>query len=87
MLTTDSTEISQDIQVYLDSINKDTVRYNDVCILSSDSLVIPRHSSEAREYIPFVFLKKGNMVSDRVRFIEDVSLYTFGVLSSNIHMK
>lgn len=48
-------------------------------------LIIPRHSSERRSYIPIAFEDPSNIASDAVSIIPGASLYLFGVLSSTVH--
>ncbi|MGN0269535.1 MAG: DNA methyltransferase [Candidatus Weimeria sp.] len=52
----------------------------------SDYIIVPRHSSEKRRYIPFGFLSPDIIVNDAVQIIPDATLYEFGILMSNIHM-
>lgn len=49
-------------------------------------IVIPRHSSERREYIPFGFLEPKIICGDSNLCIPDADLYVFGVLTSKMHM-
>ena len=49
-------------------------------------ILIPRHSSENRKYIPFGFLSPDNIVGDTCLSIDHVSLYHFGILQSALHM-
>ena len=49
-------------------------------------ILIPRHSSENRRYIPMGFLTPDILTSDAVQIIPDASLYHFGILESNVHM-
>ena len=52
----------------------------------SDYLMIPRVSSERRRYIPIGYLNKEVICSDSSIYLPDASLYTFGVIISNVHM-
>ncbi|MCZ2132142.1 MAG: class I SAM-dependent DNA methyltransferase [Bacteroidetes bacterium] len=52
----------------------------------SDYVLIPRHSSENRKYIPMGFFDENSIASDSCLFIEGAKLYHFGVLMSAIHM-
>jgi hypothetical protein len=52
----------------------------------SDYVLIPRHSSENRKYIPMGFFDENSIASDSCLFIEGAKLYHFGVLMSSIHM-
>lgn len=49
-------------------------------------ILIPRVSSEKREYIPMGFLDASVIASDAVQIIPSGSLYHFGVLTSSTHM-
>ena len=53
---------------------------------SSDYIIIPRHSSENRKYIPFGFVSSEIIVNDAVQIIPNATLYHFGILTSNVHM-
>lgn len=50
------------------------------------AIVVPRHSSENRKYIPFGFIGKEMILTDAAMCIPDASVYEFGVLESNVHM-
>ena len=49
-------------------------------------LLIPRVSSERREYIPIGFMSPGDLSSDSVQIIPGAGLWHFGVLTSSAHM-
>jgi len=49
-------------------------------------ILIPRHSSENRKYIPMGFITKQSIASDSCLFIADASLFHFGILTSAMHM-
>lgn len=52
----------------------------------SDYIIIPRHSSEKRFYIPFGFIRPDILVNDAVQIIPHATRYHFGVLISRVHM-
>ena len=52
----------------------------------SDYILIPRHSSENRKYVPVGFISPEIIVNDAVQIIPNADLYHFGVLTSNVHM-
>lgn len=52
----------------------------------SEYIIIPRHSSENRRYIPFGFVSPNIIVNDAVQIIPDATLYHLGVMESNVHM-
>ena len=49
-------------------------------------IIIPRHSSETRRYIPFGFVSPEIIVNDAVQIIPNANRYHFGVMMSNVHM-
>lgn len=48
-------------------------------------ILIPRHSSENRKYIPFGYLSPDNIVGDTCLSVEEVTLYHFGIIQSLMH--
>jgi hypothetical protein len=49
-------------------------------------VLIPRHSSENRNYIPMGFFDEHSIASDSCLFVEGAKLYHFGILMSIMHM-
>ncbi len=49
-------------------------------------VLVPRHSSETRKYIPMSYFTPRFIVSDSCCCLPDAKLYHFGVLSSMMHM-
>lgn len=49
-------------------------------------ILIPRHSSENRDYIPIGFFDKTNIAHDSCLVIGSTNLWLFGVLTSKMHM-
>ena len=49
-------------------------------------LLIPRHSSENRRYIPFGYLSSDVICGDANMMIPDAGIYHFGIMESNVHM-
>jgi hypothetical protein len=52
----------------------------------SDYVLIPRHSSEYRKYIPIAFFDSDSIVSDSCLCVPNATFYHFGVLTSVMHM-
>ncbi|MCL2722330.1 MAG: hypothetical protein FWD47_13455 [Treponema sp.] len=52
----------------------------------SDFILIPRHSSENRRYIPIGFISADIIAGDSNMIIPNATLYHFGILTSNVHM-
>ncbi|OSZ79005.1 SAM-dependent methyltransferase [Chitinophagaceae bacterium IBVUCB1] len=53
---------------------------------SNDYILIPRHSSENRKYIPLGYFSADHIVSDSCLAVENATLYHFGILHSEMHM-
>lgn len=51
-----------------------------------DYLLIPVVSSEKRKYIPIGIVKKDVIANTNAQVIPNISLYEFGILTSNVHM-
>lgn len=52
---------------------------------TTNYVLIPRHSSENRKYIPFGFFSKDCIVADSCNSIPKASKYHFGILVSDMH--
>lgn len=52
----------------------------------TDYVLIPRHSSENRKYIPFGFFSKDYIASDSCLSVSNATKYDFGILTSEMHM-
>ena len=52
----------------------------------TEYIIVPRHSSENRKYIPMGFVRPECIASDAVLTIQNATLYHFGILESNVHM-
>lgn len=50
------------------------------------AIVVPRHSSENRLYIPLGFIGKEMILTDAAMCIPNAGIYDFGILESNVHM-
>jgi len=50
------------------------------------AIIIPKVSSEKRDYIPIGFIDNSTIVTDLAFIIPDATLYHFGILSSRMHM-
>ena len=48
-------------------------------------LLIPRVSSERRQYVPIGFMSLDDITSDSVQLIPSAGLYHFGILTSSVH--
>lgn len=53
---------------------------------NSEYILVPRHSSENRKYVPMGFFPKDVISTDANSIIANADLFEFGVLESNVHM-
>ena len=60
--------------------------FQEVRECSSDYVAIPKVSSEQRRYIPMEYLSAKIIPGDMLFMMPDASLYSLGVLTSNVHM-
>jgi hypothetical protein len=51
----------------------------------SEYLLIPRVSSERRNYVPIGFVSPNVIASDATSFVPNATVYHFGILTSNVH--
>jgi hypothetical protein len=65
---------------------KHSHKFAEIRRINSNSIIIPRVSSERREYIPIGFLDKNSIISDSALAIYDAEPWIFAVLTSKIHM-
>jgi len=69
------------------NILKDTPsKYFQPQVPLNESVVIPVVSSENRRYIPMCFMPKEVVYTNALFFVDNATIYTFGVLTSNVHM-
>lgn len=61
-------------------------RFGEVRHQETDSIIIPRHSSENREYIPIGFLNSEAVIADSALAVYDIEPWLFGVIHSKMHM-
>lgn len=52
----------------------------------TDAILIPRVSSERREYIPMGYVDKDTIISDSAHAVYDAEPWVFGILTSRMHM-
>ena len=61
-------------------------KFAEIRFKNSDSIIVPRVSSENRKYIPCGFLSTDSIISDSAQAIYDAEPWIFGVISSLMHM-
>jgi len=52
---------------------------------TNDFIALPEVSSEKRRYIPIGFMSKDIIVGNKLYVVENVGLYHFGIMTSNVH--
>ena len=72
----ESTRNRADRPALFDQLRQPTSRY----------IVIPRHSSENRKYVPFAYFNPDVIIGDSCTAVPDATLYHFGVITSAAHM-
>ena len=69
------------------NILKDTPsKYFQPQVPKGRSLVVPVVSSINRRYIPICFMEEGMVYTNALFFVDNASIFTFGILTSNVHM-
>ena len=61
-------------------------QFRDLNVAKHHALIIPRVSSERREYIPIGMIDNSYIISDSAQAIYDCDPWVLGVISSKIHM-
>lgn len=61
-------------------------RFGEVRYKATPSIIVPRHSSENREYIPMGYLDASVVISDAALAVYDAELWVFAMLTSRTHM-
>ncbi|MEN9327784.1 MAG: hypothetical protein RI947_592 [Candidatus Parcubacteria bacterium] len=61
-------------------------RFGEIRYKVTDSIIVPRVSSERREYIIAGYLNKNTIISDAANAIYDAELWVFSILVSRMHM-
>ena len=65
---------------------KHPFRFRDTNVGENGSIIVPRVSSERREYIPMGFLGPDTVISDAANAIYDAEPWVFGLIQSRMHM-
>lgn len=61
-------------------------KFGEIRYKESECIIIPRVSSERREYIPIGYLPAGTVVSDSAFAVYDAPKWLFAILTSKMHM-
>jgi hypothetical protein len=61
-------------------------QFRDLKEAKKNQIIVPRVSSERREYIPTGFLDKDVIISDSAQVVYDAEAYMMGILTSKMHM-
>lgn len=68
------------------SLSSDPTAYHVTVVPDAPYLVVPEVSSERREYVPIGWLAPPIIPSNKLLVVEEASLWSFGVLTSRMHM-
>ncbi|MBP1325051.1 hypothetical protein JOF28_000283 [Leucobacter exalbidus] len=61
-------------------------RFAEVRYRETNSILIPRHSSERRDYIPIGYLGPDTVIGDSASAVYDAEPWVFALLTSRVHM-
>jgi len=61
-------------------------RFVQISYKPTDSIVVPRHSSERRIYIPMGYLSPDTVIGDSANAVYDAAPWVFALLTSRMHM-
>lgn len=61
-------------------------RFVQISYKPTNSIIVPRVSSERRDYIPIGYLDKDTVIADSAFAVYDAAPYVFGLISSHTHM-
>ena len=61
-------------------------RFVQISFKPTESIIVPRVSSENRQYIPIGYLDKGTVISDAAFAVYDAEPWVFALLTSRMHM-
>ncbi len=61
-------------------------RFKQNAYKATESVVVPRVSSERRDYVPIGYLDEGSVISDAANAVYDAEPWIFSLLTSRIHM-
>lgn len=86
-------EIVQKVKELRENSNREATRklasiptlFGEIRQPDKNYLVIPRHSSENRRYIPVGYMDENTICGDANLLIPSASLFDFGVMMSNVH--
>lgn len=67
-------------------LSKTPHKFGEIRHQESDAIIVPLHSSEKRDYIPFGFVNSKCIVSNAVGVIYNPQSYIFALISSRMHM-
>lgn len=60
-------------------------RFGEVRYRPTESIIVPRHSSEHREYIPIGYINKDAIIADSAFALYDAEKWLFALLTSKMH--
>src|SRR5699024_9257221 len=61
-------------------------RFKQMAYKSTESIIVPRVSSERRDYVPIGYLSADTVISDSANAVYDAEPWLFSMLTSRMHM-
>ncbi len=61
-------------------------RFGEIRFAETPAIIVPRHSSERRDYVPMGFVGPETVISDSANAIYDAEPWLFGLIQSRMHM-
>jgi hypothetical protein len=61
-------------------------RFKQIAYKPTDSIIVPRHSSERRDIVPMGYLGRDTVVGDSANAVYDAAPWLFALLTSRMHM-
>ena len=65
---------------------KSSFAFGEIRFSPTNSIIIPSHSSENRDYIPLGFLNESTIISNSAFAIYNAEIYLFSILNSSMHI-
>lgn len=68
------------------ALAKSPIQFGQNAYKDTEAIIVPRVSSERRDYVPIGYLDRGTVISDSANAVYDAEPWIFGLLTSRIHM-
>lgn len=61
-------------------------RFGEIRHRNNDAIIVPRHGSDKRDYLPFGYVSSDTIISDAAQAIYNAEPWVFGIISSKMHL-